>query len=771
MLQKLTDKFYSQAEEIVYKIHLSKRNSFFYYTESNQESFEKSKQQLVELLDSIVKINPSALVKLEQLKKRLIEDFTLEKVTSLADRKAILIISKKYLEYAYHVHRSILQKKEAADFQDLSFDRCYQAVSSNVAMFVERLSNTFHAKVVHAKKEAVRQIAAKYVTDFNLTNDHIGNEVHYINTLLNYIAHEYNLKEISDVFAPNTLSISVLNQFKQTAASKINPTMITNILLSEVNFITPEYSVDSIERMEHWLSEANLDQGEKELFSSGFYLETESGEFKIPNYQRMQVLFVDVCLERSGYVKDYMHTIRTSKASFIQTNSDLFIIKKFIDDYNDERTIIKAVTDNDVKTLKDRANELALWPSLQYLSQDAMLTLIDNDPTQLSDINTVLMWSLLCKTESLTKDSEHYISNLFTANKTSLEALSFSLQSIFELLVKNNHITLLERLLHLIDADQARSWINSPISEVEQTPAYVAAYKGQVAALEMLHVLGADLDEVDNNGATLAHLAAKYGQVATLEKLHKLKPDLINKTNNEGLTPAHVAAQYGQVIVLKKLAELNIDLNKEANNGATPAHFAAYKGQAAALEKLRELDADFNKADNEGLTPAHVAAKYSQVIVLKKLAELNIDLNQGAQGASDGATPAHFAAYKGQAAVLETLHALGANLNKADNEGLTPVHVAAKYSQVIVLKKLAELNIDLNKEANNGATPAHLAAYKGQAAALETLHALGADLNKADNEGDTPICIAKQFNRLEVVTKLREWGYNDPWYNNSCKLL
>ncbi|MFI5343680.1 MAG: ankyrin repeat domain-containing protein [Chlamydiales bacterium] len=91
-----------------------------------------------------------------------------------------------------------------------------------------------------------------------------------------------------------------------------------------------------------------------------------------------------------------------------------------------------------------------------------------------------------------------------------------------------------------------------------QTPAYWAAYKGNLKMLMKLKIYGADLNHKDFRGKTPLRAAVKYGQdkVITFLATHKVN---LNELDGRGLTPLHLAAYLGNFSAYQKLIYFGAD--------------------------------------------------------------------------------------------------------------------------------------------------------------------------------------------------------------------
>lgn len=91
-----------------------------------------------------------------------------------------------------------------------------------------------------------------------------------------------------------------------------------------------------------------------------------------------------------------------------------------------------------------------------------------------------------------------------------------------------------------------------------QTPAYWAAYHGNLEMLMKLKIYGADLNHKDFRDKTPLRAAAKYGHVKVVEFLASHKVNL-NALDGRGLTPLHIAAYHKNFSVYEKLIYFGAD--------------------------------------------------------------------------------------------------------------------------------------------------------------------------------------------------------------------
>lgn len=101
-----------------------------------------------------------------------------------------------------------------------------------------------------------------------------------------------------------------------------------------------------------------------------------------------------------------------------------------------------------------------------------------------------------------------------------------------------------------------------------QTPAYWAAYFGNLEMLMLLKIYGADLHGKDSRGKTPLRAAVKNGHEKVIDFLASHKVNL-NELDGRGVTPLHLAAYHGKFSVYQKLIFLGADKEIKDPQGRT----------------------------------------------------------------------------------------------------------------------------------------------------------------------------------------------------------
>ena len=136
----------------------------------------------------------------------------------------------------------------------------------------------------------------------------------------------------------------------------------------------------------------------------------------------------------------------------------------------------------------------------------------------------------------------------------------------------------------------------------------------------------ANLNDLNQEGQHVIHFAARNGNIAAIEKLVELGADINAKDNHE-MVALHLATEYNRISAIEKLVELGADVNAKAKDGSTPLHLATEYNRISAIEKLVGLGADINSVDMQGIRPLEIAAINKHLRCFKLLLEHEASLS------------------------------------------------------------------------------------------------------------------------------------------------
>lgn len=170
-----------------------------------------------------------------------------------------------------------------------------------------------------------------------------------------------------------------------------------------------------------------------------------------------------------------------------------------------------------------------------------------------------------------------------------------------------------------VDDIEAMAQKVEPLEKV--TPLHAAVYKEQnLVQLFLSRLSGEENDEIrvsrlianganvnaeDIRGQTPAYWAAYFGNLSALMRL-KIYGAELNKIDYRGKTPLRAAVKYGHHKIIAFLASQHVNLNERDGRGLTPLHLAAYLGRVNICEELIYAGADRTLLDPSGYTAEEI---------------------------------------------------------------------------------------------------------------------------------------------------------------------
>ncbi len=296
------------------------------------------------------------------------------------------------------------------------------------------------------------------------------------------------------------------------------------------------------------------------------------------------------------------------------------------------------------------------------------------------------------------------------------------------------------------------------VDHMGRTPLHEAVESGHAALVEEMMVQGALANHHDVDGNTPAHIAARKGQVDLLYVLMENSAPLDSAAGKGRMSPMLVAIRAGKRPAAQMLLSQGADPNRPDDEGVTPLMRAAKHGMYDLVDAMLEQGGNAAQLDNAGRNTLHYCADGIPSSLLARLVKASGGLEVRD---SFGRTPLLAALNDGQAdAALEMIKA-GAAVDAKDESSCTPLHIAIGLRRTDLITALIMRGVDVNaREEDYGMTPLHIAAQTGQVAEVRRLLLHGAKIEARDDFNRTPLHLAvtRKPGALLVVRFLLERG-------------
>jgi ankyrin repeat protein len=260
------------------------------------------------------------------------------------------------------------------------------------------------------------------------------------------------------------------------------------------------------------------------------------------------------------------------------------------------------------------------------------------------------------------------------------------------------------RLARAGDVDACRSLLQANKALVNSIEAggyaalHFAAFRGQIALIQVLHEFGCDLNPVNYDGNTPLMLAAKMGQNDAISLMVRLGAD-VNFKGHKHSTAAHQAVLMGHMHTLHLLKDLGAQLvTEQPTEQGTLLHWAAQNGEVnIAGELIYDFGLPIDAVDAHGGTPLFMAifAKKSELVQFL----LEHGANPNHKCGED--TPLIVAVEHGSLDDVKNLIAFGADLTPKDSEGRTALDIATSMNRPESVRELTRARPDAAKRAED----------------------------------------------------------------------
>lgn len=287
-------------------------------------------------------------------------------------------------------------------------------------------------------------------------------------------------------------------------------------------------------------------------------------------------------------------------------------------------------------------------------------------------------------------------------------------------------------------------------TETGERPLHLAAYSGNLEAVEFLVKRGADVFARNDFEDTCLHFAAWGGSEAVVEYFVRAGIP-IDVEDDGGQTPVFWAAAGGHVHLVDWFAARGIDVTVPSRGGWTPLHAASGAPSDDAARRLVEhYGARLDARDQDNRSPLFVAATFGRGALADWLYER--DSSVAVWLAYHHWTLLHAAVFGRCTSLVRTLLAAGADPNVRDAAGQTPLMGASKRPEVrLLLGAGADINaIDSGKQST-----LHHAYSSRRIGVLRELIRSGADLAARDARGQTVLDLALVLNNRRTLRVLQ----------------
>ncbi|CEG47005.1 transient receptor potential ca2 channel (trp-cc) family protein [Plasmopara halstedii] len=338
-----------------------------------------------------------------------------------------------------------------------------------------------------------------------------------------------------------------------------------------------------------------------------------------------------------------------------------------------------------------------------------------------------------------------------------------------------------------------------------KNPVHVAAYHGNIRALELLEARGFDVMAMDkfsrvriSTGDLFWYFARYFVTRPGIDGGASEDESAVSIFRSTLVTPLHCAVSTGQLEAVRWLLGRGASARTLARssyrsdrvpplfladhpdvvrellvhgadplavpdpgymNTLTALQLAYLRGNYAVAQELEEWGGDV------ALTPFHSAAGQNDVTTVRKFLRKKTDVNcLGELGyvGLNRRTPLHWAAVSGALEVVDILLEAGADPNFQDARGRTPLHWAARLNRTNILRSLLKAGADVKIVDVDYMTPL-ICAASGLDATREVFSILtsaGADINaQLPTSGDTALHIAvREENEQSALAILANGG-------------
>lgn len=398
----------------------------------------------------------------------------------------------------------------------------------------------------------------------------------------------------------------------------------------------------------------------------------------------------------------------------------------------------------------DNYGNTVLISSLGSLKEDKAIFLL-NRKADHSIINYKgkSAWDIVIEHKSFWR-KYHDLIRLMDGGKKKEETLKvydYSNMSLAEILIEENNLYLLDRLLEY-DIGMLK------YDEKGRNVIHYSVLSDNLNLLKYFAHKGFDINAFDKSGKTPLSLAIVKNRPTMVEQLIECGAD-INYVVEGGKPPIIEAFMLQDLQIARYLIEQGADLNSKYQ-GKSSLMYAVEKLTIGELSKyFSAKDIDFNTKDSQNSNALFYTLNYD---IIKFLMKNGCDINCSNK---EGITPLLQYCRRGSIDIVKLLLENGADIHSRSNTGFSAVHYAIVLERLDLVQLLAENGALIDSPDNKGDQPIHKTVTlsgKSRLLIMKYLLDMGANIDAKNNNGKTPLIMSVKRKSLEAVKLLLDKG-------------
>ena len=299
------------------------------------------------------------------------------------------------------------------------------------------------------------------------------------------------------------------------------------------------------------------------------------------------------------------------------------------------------------------------------------------------------------------------------------------------------------------------------------TAVHVAAEKGNLDVLKLLHEKGANIHQVSREGInSIMSASLAGGNCETVGWLIEKHVD-VNYCTKEGFTAALFAAEEGQLDVLKLLHQNGANIDQVTNSGLNSIILASLgSGDCETVNWLIEQSVDKFHCTKKGATAIHYAARLNNIDLLEFFK--NNDLKLTALDHLGNDALLWNTSMKGNEMTVKWLIQEGLDVNHSNIDGVCGLHFAAYFGTLPVIKMLCSMDANINAQDNHHRNALQFASFGSST--LETVQWLienEIDVLNLNDDGNSALHFAAAQNQTEILEYIAKYDKRVSQQSNS----